>query len=84
MTAFKVNAEYRRQGWGTQMMQKMLNLPRYKDRPIVVEPAPYGGDIGSEGYRQEIENLKEMYKKFGFENSGNEYMNLPERNSELV
>ena len=32
----------------------------------MVNPAPYGGDIGSDAYNEEVDGLKNMYGKFGF------------------
>ena len=72
LTHFKIEPEYRSQGWGTKMMNTLLANPEYQDRPIVVHPEPYGGEIGTPEYNQEIENLNKMYEKFGFENQSDE------------
>ena len=73
ITAFFIDAEYRKQGWGAKMMEIAKNLPRYQDKPIVLHPEPYGGEIGSSEYNQEIKNLKEMYQKMGFEDLTEEH-----------
>jgi len=73
-TAFFIDADYRGQGWGRKMMKQMTSLPRFQDRPIILNPEPYGGNIGSDEYNQEIEDLKKMYRKLGFENDVDNWM----------
>jgi len=67
LTAFKIAPQYRDKGWGSKMLREILNDPKYQDKPILVQPAPYGGDIGSYQYNQEIDGLEAMYKKFSFD-----------------
>jgi GNAT superfamily N-acetyltransferase len=69
LRAFKISPQFRGKGWGTKMMNEILNDSRFQDRPIVVVPEPYGeeNDIGSPAYMEELAGLEQMYRKFGFE-----------------
>lgn len=75
LTAFKIDDPcFRGTGWGTKMLNELLSSPQFQDKPIVVEPAPYGGDIGSNNYNNEIQGLQDLYRKFGFESFKGSYM----------
>lgn len=74
ITAFQINERLQGQGWGRKMMDEIINDPKFKDKPIIVDPAPYGGNIGSPEYMNSINGLREMYGKFGFKDFSGSYM----------
>jgi len=74
LQAFKIAPQYQRQGWGTKMINAILNDTKFQDRPIVVQPAPYGNEIGSPEYMEELMGLEEMYSKFGFVHGDSSFM----------
>ena len=71
LTAFKIDPEYRDKGWGRKMMEA---LSPYQINPWYISPEPYGGNIGSQEYNEEIDSLHEMYGKFGFEEYKDNFM----------
>jgi len=68
LTHFKIAPQFCKMGWGTKMFNEIVNDVRFLDRPILVDPAPFGGDIGSNDYMEELSHLQDMYRnKFSFE-----------------
>jgi len=84
ITAFKIDPEYRGKGWGTKMMERIVNDPKFKDRPIMLHPEPYGGEIGTQEYNDIIAKLKNMYKKMGFEELKKDQNWMRYKRNELV
>jgi ribosomal protein S18 acetylase RimI-like enzyme len=74
ITAFKIDERFRGMGWGRKMMEEILKDSKFEDKPILVDPAPYGGNIGSPEYMDAINGLREMYGKYGFKDFNGSYM----------
>ncbi len=64
LTAFKIDPEYRGKGWGRKMIEEAF---KYQERPLYVNPEPYGTIEDGKDYDEVIDGLKKMYGKFGFE-----------------
>ncbi len=64
LTAFKIDPEYRGQGWGRKMIEEAF---KYQKNPLYVNPEPYGSIEYGIDYDEIINGLKKMYGKFGFE-----------------
>jgi len=62
ITYFKIENEYRNQGYGSKMLKMALEDPKFLDKDIVVQPSPFN----DEDYEQQVASLKDMYKHFGF------------------
>jgi len=66
ITGFKIDKQYQGQHLGTKLMNEFLNDSRFKDRPALVFPLPYEGES-----QDEMANLRDMYKHFGFHEAPN-------------
>ena len=84
ISAFQIAPQYQCLGWGSKMMQRVLDDVGYQDRPIIVTPAPYGNDIGTPRYMEELMGLQSMYEKFGFKHSGGVMIREVQESNELV
>lgn len=74
LTSFRIDQQYRKQGFGKKIISEALNDSRFFDRPILVRPDPFDEETS-------VQDLIGMYSHFGFRpfETSEGYMIYPSR-----